>query len=279
MWFHLASSMYGWLNEFLPKEETAHWLHNDEHARLMYAFEQTHKFLVSLNIEYFLAFGTLIGALRHGRRMPWDDDIDIIISADDVPKLTANLIKYEGDEKWLVPGTEDYVPGQKNDNKHTEDGKWPGDLTLWKKHWGVPIKTYVKNKMYPFIDIHTYHNNDGMITVPKRQLANGYVNSFSEAVDDIFPLRKADFEGIIVPVPNRSADILKRTYGENIFLSCKIACNHKEIKDKFEIGYSKKTKMEGRLKVEIPIQEFQKFNVSGHRWENVYKGIYCEELF
>jgi len=273
--------MNEWMDRFLQVEGGAQemWLRNDEQARLMYAFEQTHKFLVSREIEYFLAFGTLIGALRHGRRMPWDDDIDIIISSDDVPKLTANLVKYEGYEKWLVPGTEEYVPGQQNNNKHTEDGKWPGDLTLWKKHWGVPIKTYVKNKMYPFIDIHTYDKKDGRITIPRRQLAHGPTNSFSEAVDDIFPLRRADFEGLTVPVPNRSADILKRTYGDDIFIVCKVAYNHKEMKKKFETGYTKNTRMEERVKFEIPIKEFKSFNISGHRWENVHKGIYCNELY
>ena len=257
-------------------------LSREQEARLVYLFEQTFNFLVSQDIKFFLAFGTLIGALRHGRRMPWDDDIDIVISADDIPKLTSNLKKHvpspkdieKGYTKWIIHGSEKYVPGQTKENKHTEDGLWPGDLTLWKKDWGVPFKTYVRGRAYPFIYFYTYYIKDGMLTIPKGQMVSGHIKSFSDPVDNIFPLLKADYEGLTVPVPNCSVDLLKRQYGEDVFKSCKIQFNHKLKRDAFAEMYD-----EGDSRLTIPIEDLKDFNVDGHRWEGINSGIYCEELF
>lgn len=59
------------------------------------------------NIRYWLSSGTLLGAVRHGGYIPWDDDLDIDMMREDYDKLKAAMLNLDDPDYALQDNESD----------------------------------------------------------------------------------------------------------------------------------------------------------------------------
>lgn len=62
-------------------------------------------------IHYFADWGTLLGAVRHGGFVPWDDDLDIVMKREDYQRFLS-VAKDEMHEGFCVQTYMDMKPGE-----------------------------------------------------------------------------------------------------------------------------------------------------------------------
>lgn len=154
------------------------------------------------NIIYWADCGTCLGTFRYGGVIPWDNDLDIAILQPDFQRAKKALKELDSD-KYQV---QDWSSRGKKDTY----------LKVYVKESGSLIDIYCFS-LDPFKKIFTsiFSAEHNMI-LPEfwKQRERKYTTPVS--FDMIFPLKKADFDGIEVYVPNQTKSFLQVRYGENI---------------------------------------------------------------
>lgn len=72
-----------------------------EQKKLFDLFLEIHEICLKYDIVYYLAGGTLIGALRHKGFIPWDDDMDIMMTRDEFEKFKDAFVKENKKDRFL----------------------------------------------------------------------------------------------------------------------------------------------------------------------------------
>ena len=84
------------------------------------------------NLRYSIAYGTMLGAVRHGGFIPWDDDVDIIMPREDYERLIS-IWNFEANKEYILQNKYTNWDFTQNFSKIRKD-KTTFIHNAWEKH-------------------------------------------------------------------------------------------------------------------------------------------------
>lgn len=203
-------------------------------------------------IEYTLDGGTLIGAVRHGGFIPWDDDLDVNVTRDDLLKLREilpnelpdNLVYQDYMTEPYYPNLiakirdkHSYIFEEECTNRFKEKGifidiipieeipnlKWKAKLDYWYGHCLRSIHHYYDTKdrilsyiVLPFawtlVQLTRFVNKFRHVDQLSHEYGWQSYGGFSKK--DYYPIKRIPFEGFQACVPHNPDAVLTALFGD-----------------------------------------------------------------
>ncbi|CAF1151506.1 unnamed protein product [Rotaria sordida] len=177
---------------------------------LLYTFQTWNHLAHSHHIRYWIAYKTLASYIQHNDLSPYDDDIDIFIIYQDIPRLInlinanySSIYELKIHPQWFITKVfnRSYTPSEiinfTIQNTRFINHKNNVSINIW------PIYKYYNKHILLFVE---YHNFDNLILTP---------------IEWIFPLEPCVFSGIRVWCPAQPKKLTASIYRQtSVYMSC-----------------------------------------------------------
>lgn len=194
-----------------------------------------HKVCEKHKLRYWISYGTVLGAVRHGGFIPWDDDVDVSMLREDYDKLEG-LVKSELASYGIEFENDHYFVTTHISYKRNQTGVFMDVFPIYECQVkddyssSKEIVRKVASKQRAFyrnlrnqndkIKIDNHRNmlfsrleqgkNTLLLHTPED---NGQGSVYEKS--DVFPLKKMCFEGMDLWAPNNPNEYLEKIYGRS----------------------------------------------------------------
>lgn len=197
------------------------------------------------NIDYWLEGGTLLGAVRHGGFIPWDDDLDIEVRYEDFHRLCRliseelhdcglRLQTHATDRNYFIP----FAKVRECDSKYEEKSRLDREylykgafIDIFPMEPVVPVLSEFVAKIYNFnhnycrrywIKHTVWHIGQAAASLmrkitPRSSALNPVYGAYwisNVTPEMIFPLSEIEFEGYMFKAPNDPDVFLTHMFGD-----------------------------------------------------------------
>ena len=166
------------------------------------------------NIDYWIISGTLLGAYRDKKFIPWDNDADIALLDEDYHKFIKIARKELPARYRLIVKAEDPL------NKHKvrvcaakvrDSDTCFGNCIRHNCHWDDSLQ----------LDIFLFHKRDDFKT---SRIIYDTTGEFSFHIDDVYPTKDIEYEGVHFRGPNNVVKLLGQMFGKDFMKEPSTTC-------------------------------------------------------